>query len=348
MSTERWILHVDLDQFIAAVEVLRRPELRGLPVIVGGQGDVTQRGVVATASYEARAFGVHSGLPLRTAAKRCPDGVFLPVDREAYEAASATVMDTLRERDAVVEVLGWDEAFLGVDTDDPEAFAREIQQAVLAATELSCSVGIGDNKIRAKLATDFGKPAGMFRLTRDNWVAVMAGRPTDALWGIGGKTTKKLTALGITTVADLARADPAELATRFGPRIGPWLHDLARGAGSTEVTGTPYVPRSHGRETTFQENLTTEHEIRAEVARLARQVAGELGDRRAARVGLKVRFAPFWTRTASASLDAPTSDAAVLESAALAVLDRFDLTRPVRLLGVRAEFPVPDPDQPLP
>src|SRR5262245_54089676 len=120
----RWVLHVDLDQFIAAVEVLRHPELRGRPVVVGGDGDPAKRGVVATASYEARAHGVHSGLPLRTAARRCPDAVFLPVDREAYEAASAVVMATLREFDAVVEVFGWDEAFLALETGDPEGVAR--------------------------------------------------------------------------------------------------------------------------------------------------------------------------------------------------------------------------------
>ena len=122
----RWVLHVDLDQFIAAVEVLRHPELRGRPVVVGGDGDPTKRGVVSTASYEAREHGVHSGLPLRTAARRLPDAVFLPVDRAAYEEVSETVMAVLRSTGAVVEVLGWDEAFLGVDTDDPEAFARSL------------------------------------------------------------------------------------------------------------------------------------------------------------------------------------------------------------------------------
>ncbi len=124
VSTEQWILHVDLDQFIAAVEVLRRPELAGRPVIVGGNGDPTERAVVATASYEAREYGVHSGMPLRTAYKRCPDGVYLAADHAAYDAASAEVMATLRGFDVVVEVLGWDEAFLGAATDDPEALAR--------------------------------------------------------------------------------------------------------------------------------------------------------------------------------------------------------------------------------
>ena len=161
-----WVLHVDLDQFIAAVEVLRHPELAGKPVVVGGRGDPTERGVVSTASYEAREFGVRLGHAAAHRAEACPDAVFLPVDAPAYEAASAVVMDTLRSFDAVVEVLGWDEAFLGVETDDPEAFAQEIQAAVLDATRLHCSVGIGDNKLQAKIATDFGKPRGIYRLTR--------------------------------------------------------------------------------------------------------------------------------------------------------------------------------------
>ena len=151
---------MDLDQFIAAVEVLRRPELRGKPVVVGGDGDPAKRGVVSTASYEAREFGVHSGQPLRTAAKRCPDCVFLPVDADAYNEVSERVMAVLRDTGQPVEVLGWDEAFVGVDTADPESFARALAADVRAATELDCSVGIGENKLQAKIATGFGKPAG--------------------------------------------------------------------------------------------------------------------------------------------------------------------------------------------
>jgi nucleotidyltransferase/DNA polymerase involved in DNA repair len=157
---------VDLDQFIAAVEVLRRPELRGRPVAVGGDGDPAKRGVVSTASYEAREYGVHSGLPMRTAARRCPDAVFLPVDKPAYEAASAEVMVVLREVAPAVEVMGWDEAFLAVDTDDPEGVARQIRARVAAATRLECSVGIGENRLQAKLATGFGKSAWVAKLTQ--------------------------------------------------------------------------------------------------------------------------------------------------------------------------------------
>ncbi|MGZ4435964.1 MAG: DNA polymerase IV [Trebonia sp.] len=339
----RWVLHVDLDQFIAAVEVLRRPELRGRPVVVGGDGDPAKRGVVSTASYEARAFGVRSGLPLRFAARRCPDAVFLPVDREAYEAASARVMAVLREFDAVVEVFGWDEAFLEVDTGDPESVARQIAERVRARTQLDCSVGIGENKLQAKLATGFGKPAGIFRLTHQNWYEVLGDRPTDALWGIGAKTAGRLAELGISTVSELAAADPRGLAAHLGPTTGPWLVQLAHGLDPSPVTSSPYLARSRGRETTFQRDLQDWDDVRREVARLAGLVADDVaGEQRPAiRVVVKVRFAPFITRTHGQSLAAPTADRAVIERAAQAALGQFRAGRPVRLLGVRAELAEP-------
>ncbi|WP_172465750.1 DNA polymerase IV, partial [Arthrobacter sp. Hiyo1] len=207
-----WVLHVDLDQFIAAVEVLRRPELAGKPIIVGGRGDPTERAVVSTASYEARAFGVGSGMPLRIAARKVPDAVILPVDQEAYLAASETVMATLRAQPgATVQVLGWDEAFVGVETEDPEAYARQVQAAVLERTRLHCSVGIGDTLVRAKVATGFGKPAGVFRLTAGNWLDVMGRRPTKELWGVGTRVSARLAKLGIDTVAELAASNPQDL-----------------------------------------------------------------------------------------------------------------------------------------
>jgi DNA polymerase-4 len=339
-SVTHWVLHVDMDQFIAAVELLRRPELRGLPIVVGGDGDPTKRGVVSTASYEAREFGVHSGMPLRTAAKRCPDAVFLGVDRELYEAASVTIMGTLRELDAVVEVLGWDEAFLGVETDDPEAFAREIQRRVRAATDLDCSVGIGENKLQAKLATGFGKPAGVFRLTYASWFAVLGARPTDVLWGIGSKTAKRLSGLGISSVLELAQTDPRALAALVGPTTGPWLVQLAQGRASSTVDSSPYVARSRSRETTFQQNLEDWDRVRDEVALLGRRVAQDVvqEQRRAVHVVVKVRYAPFDTHTHGRALAAPTSDVEAIEQAAVAALDAFNERRPVRLLGVRAEF----------
>ncbi len=338
-SEPYWVLHVDLDEFIAAVEIARRPELRGKPVVVGGAGDPTRRAVVATASYTARAFGIHSGMPLRTAARRCPEAVFLPSDPPAYDAVSARVMDTLRSL-AVVEVLGWDEAFLGVHTRLPEEMARGVQRAVEEATGLACSVGIGDNKLRAKIATGFAKPAGVYRLTAANWMQVMADRPTDALWGIGRKTARKLAEAGVTTVADLARADPTDLAARFGPTMGPWYRVLALGAGNREVSDAPYLARSRSREVTFQQDVTDRSELDERVVELARRVARDVEDegRPVRRVGVKVRFAPFFTQTRSVTLASPTRAADEIERGALAALARFRHDRPVRLLGVRAEF----------
>jgi DNA polymerase-4 len=288
--------------------------------------------VVSTASYEAREFGVHSGLPLRTAAKRCPDCVFLPVDADAYNAVSARVMAALRETGQPVEVLGWDEAFVAVETTDPESFARGLAADVRAATRLDCSVGIGENKLQAKIATGFGKPAGVFRLTAATWYDVLGDRPPDAIWGIGARTTAKLAGLGVTTVRELGAADPDRLARAFGPTTGPWLVLLGRGRGETEVDPTPYVPRSHGREVTFQRNITDWGQVRAEVTRLAVQVAGEVTERPVARVVVKVRYAPFLTVTHGVPLTQ------AIEAAALAALDLFEPGRPVRLLGVRAEF----------
>jgi len=336
----RWVLHVDLDQFVAAVEMLRRPELRGRPVIVGGTGDPTRRGVVSTASYEARAYGVVSGMPLRTAVRRCPDAVFLPVDRKACEAASAQVMATLRDFEAVVEVLGWDEAFLAVEVGDPEALAGRIRSRVRESTGLECSVGIGQNKLQAKLATGFGKPAGVFRLTGETWFGVLGDLPTHALWGIGPKTAKRLTGMGINTVAELAATDPYLLATKLGPKTGPWLTALARGEDHSPVAGAPYIAHSRSRETTFQDDLDDWDQVRQEVAHLARRLADDIAtvQRTATRVVVKVRYAPFITHTHGQSLITPTTEALVIEQAALAALGRFTERRPVRLLGVRAEF----------
>jgi DNA polymerase IV len=409
---ERWVLHLDLDQFLAAVEVLRRPELAGQPVVVGGDGDPTKRGVVSTASYEARAFGVGSGMPLRVAARKCPDAVFLPVDRSAYDEASEGVMATLRAlewggRPVVVEVLGWDEAFVaagplagedaaarsgfvgrgrpwgGAGDDastavveagqgslppseggpveapegalggprgaapnpaDPLAFAAHIREQVLEATGLHCSVGIGDNKLRAKIATEFGKPRGSFVLTEANWHEVMGERPTTAIWGIGKKTAKKLQALGIETVDQLGAADASVLASELGPTMGPWYRRIGRGVSDSAVSAEPWVPRAHGRETTFQEDLGDWERIAEEVRVLARQVKEDVDrdGRLAQRVGLKIRFKPFITVSRSLTLPEPTNDARVLAEAAVSLLERVEHDREVRLLGVRLEMVPPE------
>lgn len=338
-GVERVVLHVDLDQFIVAVELLRRPELRGRPVLVGGTGDPTMRGVVAGASYEARRYGVRSGTPLRTAAARCPDAVFLPADRDAYEEASEAVMAVLRDVTGTLEVAGWDEAFLLVDTDDAQRTARSIQAAVGEGTGLASSVGIGDNKLRAKLASGLAKPAGVFRLDAANWWEVMAERPPEALWGIGRKTAAQLAEYGVSTVRELASAEVATLSAGFGPGRGPWLRALAHGADSTPVSAEPYRPRSRGREVTFQRDLTDLDAVRAEVRRLAWIVADDLADQDflARRVVVKLRFAPFTTHTHGVSLETLTRQPALIEQAAVAAFEAFGVKRPVRLVGVRAE-----------
>lgn len=341
------VLHLDLDQFLVAVELRRRPELRGLPVVVGGRGDPTQRGVAATASYEARAHGVRSGTPLRTAARRLPDdAVFLPVDKPAYDAASAEVLAVLRSHPVDVEVLGWDEVFLGPhDPDvDPLALAERLRADVRERTGLTCSVGIGDNKLQAKLATSFGKPDGVGRLTSAEWGSVMGPRPVDALWGVGRRTQARLAELGVRTVDDLAAASTAELADAFGPRIGPWLRRLGRGVDSSPVDPTPWVAKAHGREETVQEDLTDWDDVAALVRRLAEQVARDLAaeGRPAVRVAVKIRYVPFETKQRSRTLPAPVSDAAAIGEAGVALLAGFDHDRAVRLVGVRAEMAPPD------
>ncbi len=335
---DQWVLHVDLDHFLSAVEVRRRPELVGRPVVVGGDGDPGRpRQVVATASYEARAFGVHSGMPLGEARRRCPDAVFLPSDRAAYDEASDEVMVVLRSFDVPVEVLGWDEAYLGVGADDPEALAARIQARVVGETGLTCAVGIGQTRVQAKTATGFAKPGGIHRLTFDTWLATMGGEPVAALNGIGGRTQRRLADLGLTRVAQLAAADHRVLAAAFGPTIGPNLKLVAMGGHVSPIRGEPRRAKGRSREITFTRDLADRAEIDHHVAELARQVTASVvaEGRVVTHVAVKVRTATFFTRTKISKLDAPSTEPEVVAARALVVLGRFPLDRPIRLLGVR-------------
>lgn len=347
--TPRWILHVDLDQFQAAVEVRRRPELAGLPIIVGGNGDPNEpRKVVTCASYPARKFGVYAGMPLRTAARKCPDATFLPLDTAAYDEASEEVMTLLRDFGHPVEVWGWDEAYMGIadpdNTVSPIALAEQIREVIAGATELSCSVGISDNKQRAKVATGFGKPAGIYQLTDENWMAVMGDREVDALWGVGPKTAKKLAGMGITTVADLAATDATLLTSTFGPTTGLWILLLAKGGGDNNVSAEPWVARSRSHVITFAKDLTDRAEIDSAVVELARQTLTEIvaQDRVVTRVAVTVRTNTFYTRTKIRKLPSPSTDAEIVNTTALDLLDLFELDRPIRLLGVRLELNPPE------
>jgi DNA polymerase-4 len=351
-----WVLHVDLDQFLASVELRRRPDLVGLPVIVGGNGNPDEpRKVVTCASYEAREFGVHAGMPLRVAARKCPEATFLPSDPAAYDEASEQVMGLLRDLGHPVEVWGWDEAYLGADVPDPYALAERIRDVVAAETGLSCSVGISDNKQRAKVATGFGKPrargadpapdrgAGVFGLTNDNWMTVMGDRSVDALWGVGPKTTKRLATLGITTVADLASTDAEVLTSTFGPTTGLWILLLAKGGGDANVSAEPWVPRSRSHVITFPEDLVDRSEMDAAIADLARMTLADVVEkgRTITRVAVTVRTKTFFTRTKIRKLAAPSTDASVIVDTALDVFAQFELDRPIRLLGVRLELAMP-------
>ena len=342
-----WVLHVDLDQFLASVELRRHPELAGLPVIVGGNGDPTEpRKVVTCASYEAREFGVHAGMPLRTAARRCPPNsgaTFLPSDPPAYDAASDQLMDLLRDLGHPVEVWGWDEAYVSVTATDPTQIAEQIRAVVFSETGLSCSIGISDNKQRAKVATGFAKPDGVFALTDANWMNVMADRPVDALWGVGPKSAKKLAVLEITTVGELANSDAELLTSSFGPRTGLWLLLLAKGGGDADVSAEPWIPRSRSHVVTFPRDLTDRAEMDSAVTELATQALDDVlaSARIVTRVAVTVRTATFYTRTKIRKLAAPTTDSGVIVAAALSILDLFELDRPVRLLGVRLELVMP-------
>ena len=254
-------------------------------------------------------------------------------------------MATLRAQPgATVQVLGWDEAFIGITTDDPEAFARAVQSAVLERTELHCSVGIGDTLVRAKVATGFGKPRGVFRLTADNWLEVMGARPTIDLWGVGTKISQRLEGLGIRTVAELAAADEAPMVAEFGPRMGLWYAQLGRGEASSVVDDTPWVARGHGRETTFQQNLVDRAarssrpraSCSPRCSRTSRPRAGpssvsgsRCGTRRSSR-------RPSPRRSPS------TFDRDVVLAKTMELVEKIEPERPIRLLGVRAEMAMPD------
>ena len=340
-----WLLHVDMDSFLAAVEVRRRPELRGRPVVVGGDGDPSRpRQVVATASYEARAFGVHSGMPMQRALRKCPDAVFLPSDHPAYDAASAEVMGVLRSFGHPVEVWGWDEAFLGTRCDDPEQLARTVRARVLDRTDLTCAVGIGDTKERAKMATRFAKtaPEHIYRLDSSNWISVMGECELVELWGIGRRTAARLAAHDLRTVTDLALADREDLAAWLGPTIGPRLRVLARGGSSRTITTEPWLARSKSHQVTFPSDLTDPVAIEEEIAAMARELCAEIkaGGRQATHVGVTVRTRSFFTQVKTGKLPEMTADPKIIEAGARAVLARFDINRPVRLLGVRLDLAV--------
>jgi DNA polymerase-4 len=327
------IAHVDMDAFYVSIEMLRHPELRGRPVVVAYDGP---RGVVTTASYEARRYGVHSALPMVTARRRCPDLTVLPVDMQLYRRGSEKVMETLREFSEIVEIVGMDEAYVDLSASPvPQSRAQEIKRRINEVTRLVCSIGLSPNKLMAKIASDLDKPDGFFVLTDENWLEVVGEKPASILPGVGSRTFERLRQIGIGTVAELALADEALLERSFGPKHGGGLRTRANGRGSENLT-LERVRKSESRETTFPEDVTDRDVLRDTVDRLARSVCESLAShgRRGRTVTLKIRLRPFKTYTRSRTLPSYTGEPETVVQTALELLERFDPQTPVRLVGV--------------
>ncbi len=371
MPRQRWIAHLDMDAFYASVELLRYPELAGQPVVIGGGRrhqpvllpDGTRRfatlagyagrGVVTTATYAARDHGVHSGMGLMKAAARAPMAVLLPTDFESYRRYSRLFKAAVAEVAPVIEDRGIDEIYIDL-TDVPGAqdavghdaaggvrgVAQEIRNNVKRATGLTCSIGVTPNKLLSKIASELDKPDGLTVLTQAELPTRVWPLAVRRINGIGPKAGAKLGALGIRTIGDLALRDKADLTQHFGRAYGRWLHDAAHGVDDRPLV-THGEPVSMSRETTFDRDLHAVHD-RAELTRifteLASQVATDLQRKGYAgrTIGIKLRFDDFKTVTRDLTLPAAVADAAAIRHAAGLCLKRVELSRRLRLLGVRA------------
>ena len=339
----RWILHIDMDAFYASVEQRDHPASRGRPVIVGADPqDGRGRGVVSAASYEARAFGIHSAMPISQAYRRCPEGVFLPVRMSRYQAVSSHIFRSFGRYTDLVEPLSLDEAFLDVTGSlrlfgSAEAIGRRIQTEILAETELGASVGIATNKFVAKVASDLRKPNGFVQVPPRQEAPFLQPLPIERLWGVGPKTAGRLRRMGCVIIGDVAARPQLELAAAFG-QLGAHLWELAHGIDTREVI--PEEPaQSVGAETTFPEDTADPVRIRQTVLALSEGVARRLRVEaiQAGALTLKLRDETFRTRTRSVSLSEPTDQSQDLYRTALMLLERLPSSgRKVRLLGVTA------------
>ncbi len=324
-----------MDAFYASVELRRRPELRGKPVVVCGSGP---RAVVTTASYEARKLaGIHSAMPAAVARRRLPDAVYLKPDFAAYREASARVMDILRRNAETVEVVGLDEAYLDLGgLFSPKATMRRIAAEIRAETGLTCSVGISENRLLAKITSELGKPAGLVVLSRAEALERFAADPPGLVPGIGPKTALKLQRMGIRTLADLRDHDPAALARAFGPRMGRWLPARARFEDDTPIVVVRET-KSQSAETTFDVDVADHDEMATHIRSLSEQLCRRLRSRDLAgrTIGIKVRLDDWTNVSRSHTVEEPTNDPAVVTPIALELLRAYAPPRPVRLLGVR-------------
>jgi DNA polymerase-4 len=356
----RRIAHLDMDAFYASVELLRYPELRGLPVVIGGRSshqpellpdgsrrfarlrDYVGRGVITTSTYEARALGVFSGMGVMKAAKLAPDAILLPVDFDAYRHYSRLFKAAVAAVAPQIEDRGIDEIYIDLSElpGTTETLARRIKQAVKDATGLSCSIGVSPNKLLSKICSDLEKPDGLTLLDPADIPARIWPLPVRKINGIGPKAGEKLAALGITTIAELAQAEPALLQASFGRSYAEWLHTASHGIDERPVV-TSSEPKSISRETTFERDLHPRHD-RATLSEvftaLCTRLAGDLQRKGylGRTIGIKLRFDDFRTVTRDLTLPDPTADAVAIRRAAGECLRRVPLERKLRLLGVRA------------
>ncbi|MDC8445765.1 MAG: DNA polymerase IV [Nitrosomonas sp.] len=358
-SVQRRIAHLDMDAFYASVELLRYPELRGQPVVIGGRSehqpivgangrrqfyrlrDYAGRGVITTATYEARAFGVSSGMGVMRAAQLAPDAVLLPVDFDAYRRYSRQFKAVVAAIAPQIENTGIDEIYidLGSLPEETSLLAQRIKQAIRDATGLTCSVGIAPNKLLAKIGSDLNKPDGVTILSMSDIPGRIWPLPVQKINGIGPKATKKLAALGIRTIAELAQADPGLLQSHFGRSYAAWLRDVSLGIDHRPVD-TCSEPKSISRETTFERDLhpRLDRALLSEIfTALCEQVAADLQRKNyiGRRIGVKLRFEDFHTVTRDFTLTMHTADAGQIRRAARECLRRIPLTKKLRLLGVR-------------
>lgn len=338
IDMQRWVIHVDMDAFFASVEQRDNPQLRGKPVIVGGLGN---RGVVSTASYEARRFGVHSAMPMSEARRLCPQGIYLPGDHKKYGRVSAQIQEILLDFSPVIEPLSLDEAFLdmtGMERVFPDIVnaARQIKSRIRTELDLTASAGVATNKFLAKLASDLEKPDGLVVIRSGEEAAVLQPLSVSRLWGVGKATKDVLHKLGIETIGQLAKTDVELLIPHFG-KLAYDMSRLSRGLDDRSVV-PEREPKSIGKEITFETDLLAPEDVRSQLLLLAEKVGWRLRRREyfARTVTVKIRFASFHTITRSRTLTEPTQFDEVLFATALDICKDLSLQEGIRLLGISA------------
>lgn len=334
----RRILHIDMDAFFAAVEEKRHPELTDKPIVIGGDGDPTKRGVVSTASYEARKYGIHSAMPLRRAYQLCPQAVFLPVDYDEYVKVSGKIKTILLSFTPLAEDVGIDEAFLDITDIDMESeeIVKRIKERIREETGLTCSIGIAPNKLLAKIASDMKKPDGLTIISPTDIKIMIWPLSVRKLWGVGPKTEKRLQDVGITTIGDLASIPLEKLIEDFGQSYGNYLHEASRGIDESPLI-THWEPKSMSRETTFQIDTDNWNTIAKNLAELTRDVVDSMKESgyQGKTVTIKIRFSNFETHTRAKTLDDFTDSLDIIRKAAFEVFGRIELKKKIRLIGVR-------------